>query len=39
MVNMASMMAKEMKTLFPDVFAYEGFLFSYGPIIHGILMG
>ena len=35
MVNMASMMAKEMKTLFPDnIFAYEGIfvqLWSYYP--------
>ena len=34
MVNMASMMAKEMKTLFPDVFACEGIfvqLWSYYP--------
>ena len=36
---MASKMAKGMKTFFLLYLPMREFLFSYGPIIHGILMG
>ena len=38
---MASKMAQEMKTLFPDklIILVREFVFSYGLIVHGILMG